>query len=649
MESLSIIDSVKIGQSISCDCSYTKDNGLVFTNLGNAKLPLLDNPIDKATESSGSFNWICIGEDYQGNALLLADRCLINFLPASDAYLERIINSCGDSIKIDGREYILNLPARNMWKRVVVEGEPGTPKESDTWHWDKPCYTYEAIDTNNMWAVGGKTAGTESSASYFNANDCYMRPVLTVIKPTIIHTPGVAAGIELVDSIDKIQPGKAIACEYAVESTNTLGTFSNLGKATLDPLPVEIAYSDHYAGTFYWICIGYDYQGYPKMVADRVIQSNIAPDTILDKFPGNAGDEITIDDHEYCKLRCLSSKYNTTIDIKNGQYGEYDALMVLYDAYGIKASDEVFHTDHMRTILGQANESLYGDDRTVYDQTRIGTPYLDKPYAQGILKHDTPSPNAGFRPVFIYCKPKDPNRGKVGCTLPLPPKGVKIAPVVAVPCRYTVTTKGAIGTFSKFGVDGTDYISAEGEPTPDGIFYWICIGFTHQGYLKFVADRNIQNNISWTTLDEAGYTTTEGVITNIDGRDSFRLRLPGTIPDHICDSNHYGEWDGIITLYNKGGIKPSDPSIWNIENTISWTMTPFFDDPANYIVGRGMQNMQDNLESGIAQKKLSKDLCNGKTGFRPVMYYESLPSKFFAVFESMQNRVGYDVFDPLRW
>ena len=381
MESLSIIDSVKIGQSISCDCSYTKDNGLVFTNLGNAKLPLLDNPIDKATDSSGSFNWICIGEDYQGNTLLLADRCLINFLPVSDAYLERIINSCGDSIKIDGREYILKLPSRNMWKRVVVEGEPGTPKESDMWHWDKPCYTYEAIDANNMWAVGGETAGTESSASYFNANDCYMRPVLTV-----------------------------------------------------------------------------------------------------------------------------------------------------------------------------------------------------------------PKANRG--------------RGKVGCTLPLPPKGVKITPVVAVPCRYTVTTKGSIGTFSKFGVDGTDYISAEGEPTPDGIFYWICIGFTHQGYLKFVADRNIQNNINWTTLDEAGYTTTEGVITNIDGRDGFRLRLPGTIPDHICDSSHYGEWDGIITLYNKGGIKPSDPSIWNIENTISWTMTPFFDDPVNYIVGRGMQNMQDNLESGIAQKKI---------------------------------------------
>ena len=78
-------------------------------------------------------------------------------------------------------------------------------------------------------------------------------------------------------------------------------------------------------------------------------------------------------------------------------------------------------------------------------------------------------------------------------------------------------------------------------------------------------------------------------------------------------------------------------------------MTSFFDDPANYIVGRGMQNMQDNLESGIPQKKLSKDLCNDKTGFRPVMYYRTTPSKFFAVFESMQNRVGYDVFDPLRW
>ena len=642
----SIIDSVKIGQTISCDCSYTAKDGLIFSNIGNAKLPSLDSPIDKATDSSGSFNWICIGEDYQGNTLLLADRCLINFVPATDAYLENIVNSCGDSIEIDGREYILKLPSRNMWKRVVVDGEPGTA--SDIWHWDKPCYTYEAIDINKLWAVGGETVGTESEASYNTAGNAYMRPVLAVIKPTIVHTPGVAAGIELVDSIEKIQPGKAIACEYAVEEANTLGTFSNLGKATLNPLPVETAYSDHYSGTFYWICIGYDYQGYPKMVADRVIQSNIAPDTILDKFPGNAGDEISIDDHDYCKIRCLNSKYNTTIDIKNGQYGEYDALMILYDAYGIKASDEVFHTDHMRTILGQANSTIQGVNGTVYDYTRVGTPYLDKPDSQGILKHDTPSPDAGFRPVLIYCKPKDPNRGKVGCPLPLAPKGVKVVPVVAIPCRYTVTKQGTIGTFSKFNIDGTDWISAEGEPTPDGIFYWICIGFTYNGYLKFVADRNIQNNINWVTLDEAGYTTNEGVATTIDGMSNFRIRLPGTISGSICDSNHYGEWDGIITLFDKG-IRPSDPSIWNHENTISWTMTSFHDDPINYIIGRGMQNMQDNLQSGIPQKKLNKNLCNDKTGFRPVMYYETAPSKFFAVFESKQNGVGYDVFDPLRW
>ena len=642
----SIIDSVKIGQTISCDCSYTAKDGLIFSNIGNAKLPSLDSPIDKATDSSGSFNWICIGEDYQGNTLFLADRCLINFVPATDAYLENIVNSCGDSIEIDGREYILKLPSRNMWKRVVVDGEPGTA--SDIWHWDKPCYTYEAIDINKLWAVGGETAGTESEASYNTAGNAYMRPVLAVIKPIIVHTPGIAAGIELVDSIEKIQPGKAIACEYAVEEANTLGTFSNLGKATLNPLPVETAYSDHYSGTFYWICIGYDYQGYPKMVADRVIQSNIAPDTILDKFPGNAGDEISIDDHDYCKIRCLNSKYNTTIDIKNGQYGEYDALMVLYDAYGIKASDEVFHTDHMRTILGQANSAIQGVNGTVYDYTRVGTLYLDKPDSQGILKHDTPSPNAGFRPVFIYCKPKDPNRGKVGCPLPLAPKGVKVVPVVAIPCRYTVTKQGTIGTFSKFNIDGTDWISAEGEPTPDGIFYWICIGFTYNGYLKFVADRNIQNNINWVTLDEAGYTTNEGVATTIDGMNNFRIRLPGTISGSICDSNHYGEWDGIITLFDKG-IRPSDPSIWNHENTISWTMTSFHDDPINYIIGRGMQNTQDNLQSGIPQKKLNKNLCNDKTGFRPVMYYETAPSKFFAVFESKQNGVGYDVFDPLRW
>ena len=638
------IDSIQIGEAITCDFSITS-NTQSYSNLGKAESPLLETPINYGQEQTGSFNWICVGKDYQGRTLLMADRCIMNSYPSQDNYLDNIINSSGVIIEIDGREFILKLPSRNMYNRIVVQEEPEISR--DLWNWQLPCYTYECPDRNGIFVMGGETADLETSGTYFAGGTGYVRPVLAVIPIEDNPNPGVANGIELVDDISKIQPGKAIACEYAVEGQNTLGSFSNLGKATLDPLPVKQANSANYSGTFYWICIGYDYQGYPKMVADRVIQANIAPDTILDKFPGNAGDMITIDDHEYCKVRCLSSKWDTTINLSDGRYGEYDALLTLYNAYGIKASDKVFHTKYMRTILGQANRSIYSD--RIYDMTRVADPddiYKDKDDSQGILFHSSYIPQAGFRPVLIYAKPEDRSRGRVGTPIDVLNMHKKLHPVGAVPCRYTVTKEGTIGTFSEFGSSTANFINAEGEPLPDGTFYWICVGYTHQGYLKFIADRNIQNNITWDTFDDAYMTRNEGAMTTIDGVDNYRIRLPNSIPNAIVDSTNYGEWDALITLYNEGDIKPSDPIVWNCENTISLTLTVYYDNP-NYVVGRGLQGLNENLSAGISQRKIKRSAANDLIGFRPVMFYEVKPPKLFALFEHMDQSVVYKHFNAL--
>lgn len=77
-----------------------------------------------------------------------------------------------------------------------------------------------------------------------------------------------------------------------------------------------------------------------------------------------------------------------------------------------------------------------------------------------------------------------------------------------IPCRYTATTSGSAGYFSELGTCTATEIPIAGTATPDGLFYFVK---TAKGTL--VADRIIQTNISWDTLNAAKFI--EGVISNL--------------------------------------------------------------------------------------------------------------------------------------
>lgn len=80
-----------------------------------------------------------------------------------------------------------------------------------------------------------------------------------------------------------------------------------------------------------------------------------------------------------------------------------------------------------------------------------------------------------------------------------------------IPCTYVAGTSGAIGVFSNLGVNSGVEIPVAGSATPNGLFYWIFVGYDTKGRMKLIADRNIQNAISWDAINTAGIAVGSGL------------------------------------------------------------------------------------------------------------------------------------------
>lgn len=83
-----------------------------------------------------------------------------------------------------------------------------------------------------------------------------------------------------------------------------------------------------------------------------------------------------------------------------------------------------------------------------------------------------------------------------------------------IPCRYTATTAGVAGVFSELGTCTASEIPITGTPTPDGLFY-----FRKSDKGMLIADRVVQTNISWDTLNSAKFI--QGSINLIDKVPTF--------------------------------------------------------------------------------------------------------------------------------
>ena len=178
-------------------------------------------------------------------------------------------------------------------------------------------------------------------------------------------------------------------------------------------------------------------------------------------------------------------------------------------------------------------------------------------------------------------------------------------------CHYKATTN-KVGKFSQLGTANHSFIPVSSTPQPDGDFYFIMVD-EENGEKKLIADRNVQNYISWDTLYEAGVATEEGIklIEADEIKMNIRLMTGGTFKG---DTDN--EWDKYLSNSLNKKIKEDDEFIWNCgsiktnRRLASWTLSKVADDkdkrmrrtfegPNRYAISQQSQKNQSSINSGF--------------------------------------------------
>lgn len=621
--------SITPGQTIKCEYSATAGSTGTFSNLGSATKPLIQDP----SIPDGSFYFICVGYTNKGYPLLISDRIVQTNISYDTLY--EYGNSLGKEITINGISVCLKLITSDLYDKTIAAGISGLSAGDSAWNTNIASWTSStpnvadtagtAAASNQMIAKGGSAPNYVTNAvSTLSSPTVGFRPIL-VIKPKRYSRGKIGTSLPLVQDIYSLSKGKAISCEYTVTTAGTVGVFNNLGKATKENLPdIPTSTPD---GTFYLICVGFTPSGFPKLVADRNIQSGISWDVLSTAgVATNFGLATTLDSVE-ASIRLPRTVQDRHPSLSN--YGEWDAIISLMNANGITPSNDIWNC---KETLSWTSASLdYVDDiKTLAPSTaRIARGLQDTGTTietQSKFDSNQVLDYVGFRPVVTLTGVAANSRGRIGTTLSLFNGLTNIQPGKAISCEYSASA-GSFGIFKNLGCAIKPNLLDSGETAPDGTFYFICVGYTKEGYPKLLADRNIQIDISWETLNSNGLCITNGTDISIDGH-FVKMRLPSTLSTRTLDDTQYGEWDYLITKYKNSSITVAgDPNIWNHSQNYSWTLNNIstMDDagtvaPYQYKIARGMQNAGD---APGKQPMMLETYASKSVGFRPLIYYVS--------------------------
>lgn len=140
-------------------------------------------------------------------------------------------------------------------------------------------------------------------------------------------------------------------------------------------------------------------------------------------------------------------------------------------------------------------------------------------------------------------------------------------------CHYTALSN-VVGTFSVLGKEASNFISPPSNINPNGDFYWICVDKDYLGRWKLIADRNIQNNISWDTLNNSGIASGSGIETNFENE--YFSDVP-IFSSYTANANGYTyriTYSGYLSLnypYKAfNGIISSSSDYWSFRGKNGW-------------------------------------------------------------------------------
>jgi hypothetical protein len=162
-------------------------------------------------------------------------------------------------------------------------------------------------------------------------------------------------------------------------------------------------------------------------------------------------------------------------------------------------------------------------------------------------------------------------------------------------CHYKAMYN-TVGEFSGIGEETTGFLPPESTAFPDGDFYFIMVDEV-DGEKKLIADRVIQNYVSWTTLD-----SNQG--SAISSRENFIIR---SLVDSKDSTDVLSEWNQYI-------VSSSDHLSWNYQFVSSWTMTRS-EENQDRCISRG----GSFVENYLANENNHIDKVIPHRGYRPVL------------------------------
>lgn len=335
------------------------------------------------------------------------------------------------------------------------------------------------------------------------------------------------------------------------------------------------------------------------LIGDQILQSGTAYSIMIsNSLVGGDGLEFTYTDYEVqAHLRLITAESDSAdtsyIFADTDKYNVNDNLVTTtYSWTDVTAVD----TDNAFVISDEENQS-----------------YIDKD-----MTTSTDVTNIGFRPKFaIDINFKIYHRNDSEPYLPIVTSLKDIKPGECIACTYKASSN-TVGKFT-IGTNGKKIIPDYSSVTPDGYFYFICVGTDASGATKLVADRNIQKGISWEVLNSSDLCVTSGMDLTLAGR-TCHMRLFNTTSAATAGIYDLNEWDAIISYYNINGVTPSASETWNAASMYSWTMTTPQGDMANRIV-RGYQDY-DTIAETYTQTNYVSTTVSNDIGFRPILTVE---------------------------
>ena len=361
------------------------------------------------------FNWVFSGYDTKGNPKFIADRVLQKSIAYSTLYTAKVVDG-NSKIAISnaeiGYDMYMRLPKSGISKAYASEYDSiinsdiisrGGKTIDEFWNTAIASLTNtiasaqdtdgNAASATSIVARGGSLPGKYLNVLNTALSDNYgFRPVITIYT----NNPLAAKprnGLDLVTSVASLVSGKGITCEYTATG-KALGSFANLGKATKGYL--NDFSNDTPDGTFVFNFAGYTKEGKIKLVADRVIHTNISySDISTGNTPSiSSGLHITIDGAPYI-LRLLHATSDPSLGLLSNS--EYDSIIT--NAWNTaKTVEQIWHTSKSLALCANLSTKTanFVVVRGMEAQETDGT------YShQWQMLYTDRASNVGFRPMLI--------------------------------------------------------------------------------------------------------------------------------------------------------------------------------------------------------------------------------------------------------